>query len=124
MTQLQTGENVTTGKGKHATTTFTATTTFQQGDEVVVRALVTDASGAALAGAVVDIEITGPEARLLTSDPSDAQGVAEARWNTQRPNKKGQGGTSPGTYTATVSDVTASGYTFDGTRTSTTFTVQ
>jgi hypothetical protein len=45
-------------------------------------------------------------------------------WQTQSPNKKGQGGTTPGQYTASTTDVTASGYHWDTVTTNTTFTIQ
>jgi hypothetical protein len=72
----------------------------------------------------VDIQITGPETVRLTTSPTDAAGIAEATWQTMKPNKKGVGGTTPGTYTAATTNVTAAGYTWDGVMTSTTFTVQ
>jgi hypothetical protein len=40
--------------------------------------------------------------------------MAEANWNTQAPNKKGQGGTATGDYTATVVGVAASNYSWNG----------
>jgi hypothetical protein len=60
----------------------------------------------------------------LTSGPSDANGVAEATWQTQKPNKKGQGGTTLGAYTTTTTNVTASGYHWDSVTTPTSFTIQ
>ncbi len=60
----------------------------------------------------------------LTTGPSDTNGIAEANWNTQAPNKKGVGGTTPGSYTATTTNVMAGGYTWDGVMTNTTFTIQ
>jgi hypothetical protein len=51
--------------------------------------------------------------KLLT-DPSDASGWAEATWQTQKPNKKGQGGTPAGAYQAVTNNVTVSGYVWDG----------
>jgi hypothetical protein len=41
-----------------------------------------------------------------------------------KPNKKGVGGTTLGTYTATTTNVTATGYTWDGVMTNSTFTIQ
>jgi hypothetical protein len=52
-------------------------------------------------------------ATLLT-DPSDASGWTEATWQTQKPNKKGQGGTPAGVYEAVTNNVTVSGYVWDG----------
>jgi hypothetical protein len=94
------------------------------GDAVVIRARVIDATANPIANATVEITIGGPETVTLNSNPSDADGWAEATWGTQKPNKKGQGGTTPGLYTATITNVTASGYHWDSVTTSTTFTIQ
>ncbi len=121
VTTIETG--IYSGKGKNQT--FTPTTTFSAGDAVVIRAHVADKdTGLPVANATVEITITGPETTTLLSGPSDASGVAEATWNTQAPNKRGQGGTTPGTYNAAVTNVTAGGYTWDGGQTSTTFIIQ
>jgi PKD repeat protein len=99
---------------------------FIQGDEVVIRAQVYDSTNRVyVSNAVVVIgitEITGPEATTLTSGPSDSDGIAEARWKTSAPRGKNSG-TTPGSYTATVNNVTVSGYTWDGIRTTAAFTV-
>jgi len=122
---LETGLYETTGKGKNQVTTFVLTNIFTAGDGVVVRATVlNEATQLPVPNATADISISGPEAVSLTTGPSDANGVAEATWNTQAPNKKGVGGTTPGSYTATTTNVTAGGYTWDGVMTSTTFTIQ
>ena len=83
-----------------------------------------DITGLPISNATVEIQIGGPETASLNSNPSDADGWAEASWGTQSPNKKGQGGTPPGTYTASTTNVTATGYHWDGVTTSTTFTIQ
>ena len=111
-----------TGKGKSKI--FTPQTIFNAGDAVVIRALVLDESSQTISNATVEIVIGGPETVTLNSGPSDAQGWAEVQWNTQSPNRKGQGGTATGTYTATTTNVTASGYNWDSVTTSTTFTIQ
>jgi hypothetical protein len=121
---LATGHYVTTGKGKDKVTTFEEAATFTQGDGVVIRAYVTDGSGNPISNATVEITIGGPETTSLNSNPSDANGLAEATWNTQAPNRKGQGGTTTGSYQATVTNVTATGYHWDGVTTNTTFTIQ
>jgi hypothetical protein len=90
----------------------------------VIRAHVIDASGNPISNATVEITIGGPETVTLNSNPSDAQGWAEATWQTQKPNKKGQGGTTLGAYTATTTNVTASGYHWDSVTTPTSFTIQ
>ncbi|HEY5668827.1 MAG TPA: hypothetical protein VIS10_02440, partial [Anaerolineales bacterium] len=77
-----------------------------------------------VANATVNLQISGPENVSLTSQPSDTNGMVEVSWQTVAPNKRGQGGTTTGTYTVTVTNVTATGYTWDGVTTSTTFTIQ
>jgi hypothetical protein len=128
VSEMETGKWVTTGKGKKQTTDFVIVAppdVFNAGDAVVIRAYVVDsATGLPLGNATVDISITGPETRNLTTGPSDTNGRAEATWNTQKPNKKGQGGTTLGEYTATTINVTATGYAWDGSATSTTFNIQ
>ncbi len=99
------------------------TSTFIQGDGVVIQATVKDKGGAPISDATVTITISGPESVELATGPSDANGVAEATWTTQSPNKKGQGGTAIGGYTATTTGVTASGFVWDQVSTSTTFTI-
>jgi hypothetical protein len=122
---LETGRYETTGKGKNKVTTFVLTDTFTAGDGVVIRAHVVDGStGLPVANATVNITITGPETTTLTTGPSANDGIAEATWQTQNPNKKGQGGTTPGLYTATTTNVTADGYSWDGVGTSTSFDIQ
>ena len=90
----------------------------------MIRATVLDDTGTAVPNATVVIDITGPETHTgLTTGPSDANGIAELTWQTQAPNKRGQGGTATGSYTATTSGVTATGYTWDGVATSVGFSV-
>jgi hypothetical protein len=125
VSMIETGRYVTTGKGKNAVTTFELNDIFNAGDDVVIRAYVVDIStGLAVTNATVDLEISGPETLPLTAGPTDATGLAEASWQTAAPNKKGQGGTTPGAYTVAVTNVTAAGYTWDGVATSATFTIQ
>ena len=119
---LSTGKWVKEGKGKNATTTFVVTSTFVRGDGIVIRGTVTS-GGAPVSGATVTLSISGPESATLTSGSSDANGVAEATWNTSAPNKKGNGGTATGDYTATVTEITAGGFTWDQVLTTTTFTL-
>ena len=120
VTIMETG--VLTGKGKNQA--FTPRETFIAGDAVIIRAQVLDEAGNPVSNATVEITIGGPETTTLNSGPSDADGWAEATWNTQAPNRKGQGGTSPGLYTASTTNVTASGYNWDSLTTSATFTIQ
>jgi hypothetical protein len=110
------------GKGKNQT--FNITDTFAAGDSVVIRARVLDSADLPVSNATVEITIGGPETTTLNTGPSDVEGWAEVTWKTQAPNRKGQGGTTPGDYTATTTNVTASGYNWDKITTSTTFNVQ
>lgn len=119
VTSLVTGIYSRSGR----TRIFQAQTVFSQGDEVVIRAKVFDStSDANVSNAVVVIDITGPEATTLTSGPSDINGFTEVRWKTSAPRRKNSG-TTPGIYTATVNNVTASGYDWDRIPTTTPFTV-
>jgi hypothetical protein len=122
---LSTGRYETTGKGKTQVTTFVVTTSFSVGQAVTVRATVRDkTTGLPVPNATVNIGITGPQTVSLTTGPSNANGVAEASWQTQSPNRKGQGGSTPGSYTATTGNVTAAGYSWDGDMTTTGFILQ
>lgn len=119
--QVETG--LYSGKGKHQT--FTLTSLFNAGETVTIRAYVIDTStGLPVANATVDIAISGPENINVTSGPSDNAGMAEASWTTSSPDKKGQGGTTPGNYFVTVVNVNAAGYTWDGATISVGFTLQ
>jgi hypothetical protein len=120
---LVTGKWVKQGKGKNATTEFVPTSSFIRGDAVVIRATVRDEDGTPVPDATVTLAISGPESTSLTTGPSNANGVAEATWNTQSPNKRGQGGTATGNYTARTTGVTASGFVWDGIPTSAAFTL-
>ena len=115
-------KGIYTGKGKAKT--FETKEIFTAGDSIVIRTLVLDETGQPVSNATVEITIGGPETTTLNSGPSDANGWAEAAWQTQKPNRKGQGGTAPGAYTATTTNVTASGYNWDSVTASTTFTIK
>jgi hypothetical protein len=118
---LQTGYY--SGKGNNQT--FVLANSFAAGTTVVIRAYVVDAiTGVPVANATVDLAITGPESLTLTAGPGDGNGLAEATWQTKSPNKRGQGGTTPGVYTVTVTNVVADGYTWDEVMTGATFTIQ
>ena len=110
-----------TGKGKNQD--FTPTTAFTQGDTVVLQIVVLDNSGNPVEGATVLLDISGAEALSLTSSVSGPDGIVEASWRTSAPNRKGQGGTAPGAYTATTSNVDAAGYTWNGLATSSGFNI-
>ncbi|MHC4257698.1 MAG: fibronectin type III domain-containing protein [Planctomycetota bacterium] len=122
---IQTGKTERIGKGKNATIEFVLTDSFAAGDLITVQAYVADVStGLGIGNATVSIEITGPETTTLTAGPSDNDGLAQATWQTQSPNKKGQGGTSTGNYTATITGIDAAGYTWDAQALSAAFTIQ
>ncbi len=122
---LSTGLYEKSGKGKNATTVFVPTTTFTVGNTVTVRAVVLNAAnGLPVPNATVNIAISGPAAANLVTGQSNTSGVAEATWQTQAPNKKGQGGTPTGSYTATVTNVTAAGYSWNGAGNPVNFTLQ
>ncbi len=126
---LVTGKYGTFGSGKDKYTQFIPLdppVVFYQGDEVIIQATVKDFSEVPvvpMSGAIVEITISGPEAATIPSGPSNNNGIAEAKWKTSAPKGK-RGGTTPGTYTATVTGVTAVGYTWDGNMPSTSFEVQ
>ena len=77
-----------------------------------------------MANATAEFAIDGPQVLSLTTGPSDADGYAEATWKTSTPNKRGVGGTPPGSYTATLANLALAGYTWDGQGLSTGFTLQ
>jgi len=121
---MRTGRWVTSGKGKNQTTEFVVTETFDAGDEVVIQAHVVDEGGVPLGDATVEIIINDAGGTPLLTDASDASGWAEASWQTQKPNKKGQGGTPAGNYQAVTNNVTVSGYVWDGVMTIAPVTIQ
>lgn len=125
VSELLSGVYQKSGKGKTATTVFTATTSFIQGDAVILRATIVDGqTGLPIPNATADLRIAGLASATLTTGPSDGSGIAEASWQTQAPNRKGTGGTPTGSYTATITNVTAAGYTWDGIMTAASFTIQ
>lgn len=122
---LSTGLYQVSGKGKTQTSTFVQRATFTAGDNIVVRALILDeTTGLPIPNATVSLAIGGPESATLTTGPSDANGIAETTWQTKAPGRRGTGGTTPGTYTATTTGVSAAGYAWDGVMSTTSFTIQ
>ena len=112
---MATGIYLTSGKGKNRTVIFTETSEFAPGDDVIIRVQVSDRdTGLPVQNAVVEISVSGPETFVVSSAPSSADGLAEAAWTTQPPNKRGQGGTATGSYTAILDGVTAEGYSWSG----------
>lgn len=101
---------------------FVAAATFNLGDTVIIRTRVVEPSGP-VAGATVDLALSGPQSLALTTAATNADGWGEAAFPTAKP-KGGNPGTPTGTYTATVTGVTASGHQWDGVAQSTSFLLQ
>ncbi|NOQ87446.1 MAG: PKD domain-containing protein, partial [Gammaproteobacteria bacterium] len=120
---IEVGYYQTTGKGKNKVTVFvpaSSTVFIPVGENVIIRSTVTDSNGP-VSGATVSSSITGLEITSITSTPSDATGIAESNWQTDTPNRKGNGGTIPGLYTVTTTNVSGN---WDSTETSVTFTLE
>jgi hypothetical protein len=77
-----------------------------------------------VANAIVTVSITGATRVDLITGPSNTSGIAEAKWQTTKPLKKGISGTPKGGYTAITTNVTATGYIWDGVRTNAAFSIQ
>ena len=118
------GKYVTTGSKRNKVTTFTSSTVFSQGDQVVFRLAVKDNNSLPISGATVQLSIAGSGSPVtLTSAASNAAGVVETVWATSAPNKRGVGGTPDDSYSATVTGVTAAGYTWNRAANPTTFLI-
>jgi hypothetical protein len=111
---MTTGTWVRDGKGKNATETFVVTSEFAAGDRVVIQGAVSS-NEARLPGAAVEVTINqgGAAITTLSSGSTDSQGRFEVSWQTQRPNRKGNGGTPTGSYTAHISGIFLNGYQWD-----------
>lgn len=123
VTNITTGYYQQSGKGKTQTTSYIASSTITVGDEVIIRSVVHDANGEPVAGAIVTSNIThisSLESISLISAASDNDGIAESRWKTSTPNRKGSGGTATGSYSITTTDVTGS---WDGVTTNGSFSL-
>ncbi|GBC61168.1 hypothetical protein DENIS_2128 [Desulfonema ishimotonii] len=115
VTSMETGIYIGRGRAR----TYTPQTTFNAGNSVVIRATVIDSiTGLPIAGATVDLLITGPETLTLVTGLSDASGMAEAIWQTRTQL------TAPGEYTVQPTNVTIAGYHWDGVQTSAVFTIE
>jgi len=109
------GKYVTTGTKRNRVTTFVSTQDFRQGEAAVFQVKVVDAiSGSPVANATAEISISGSQSAVVISSPSNLDGMAEAKWQTYAPNKRGVGGTPTGSYRATLTKVSASGYLWNG----------
>lgn len=122
-TMEEIGHWVIEGKGRNRYPVFQPTELFYAGDEIVMRLRIINSDGSGISGAVATVAVTGPESADVVSSPSDSAGLAEARWTTARPNKKGVGGTAPGAYTATVIGLSSSTYNWDGVESSLNFSI-
>lgn len=112
---LETGRYETTGKGKNKIQTLVPTDAFTAGDTVVILSYITDTSnGQPVIGATVEIALSDSKNTILVSEPSNSDGVAEAIWETSTPKGKKQGGTALGTYLATLINVTADSFIWNG----------
>jgi hypothetical protein len=121
---ISTGSVIRSGKGKHATEEYVASTTFDAGSAIIIRMLIEDQAGTPVADASVNLSVSGPVSTSLVSTVSGADGVAEAIWTTEAPNKKGRGGTPAGNYTITVNGLNSSTHDWDGSATFTVITLQ
>ena len=121
---IATGSWVTTGKGNTKTEEYLPATSFSAGETIIIRLHIEDEAGSAVAGAVAQLNVEGPETAALSASPSGSDGVAEAAWSTEAPRKNGRGGTTPGSYTITVSGLDSQSHEWDGVATGTTITVQ
>jgi hypothetical protein len=118
------GKYVNTGTKRNPVTSFAEVSSFIKGEKVVLRTRVVDGGGKVLANATVNFSISGPQAVTLVSNPSNTEGIAEATWQTSVPNRKGTGGTPSGNYSATVTNVTKTGYVWNGVQTGKPFQIQ
>jgi hypothetical protein len=114
VSEIITGKYQTTGTKRNTVTTFVPTVDFKQGETVVFRTKIVNANGVAVANATAEISISGPQSTLVVSGPSNNDGIAEAKWQTSAPNKRGTGGTPTGSYKGTPTKISASGYQWDG----------
>jgi hypothetical protein len=115
-------DSILTGyySGKGGNRTFNNANSFVQGDTIVFQVYVLDQNNNPVEGATVDMSITGPSSATVATGTSDASGMAEGSWKTTTR----KGGTPLGSYTATTTGVTATGFEWDGVTTATPFTLQ
>jgi len=121
--EMITGKYETAGTKRNRVTTFVPTGEFKQGEAVVFQIRIADANDSPVANATAEISISGLQSTLVVSGPSNIEGIAEAKWQTSAPNKRGAGGTPAGFYTGTLTKISRSGYLWDGALTAVTFNV-
>jgi len=113
------------GKNKNKVTTFVPTDNLNSGDTFVLMLNINEnTTGSPVSNASLDILIQGPETVQTSSTKSDMSGLVTFTWKTSAPNKKGLNGTTPGVYTATVTNVRSDDYVWDGGIVNITFSVQ
>jgi len=115
--------SLVTGKYVKKTTNLTQASLFTRGDSIVFRSTIRNAGGQPVPNATASIAVTGPQSMTILTGPSDANGIADGIWKTSAPSRKSTG-TPVGTYTGKVYGVTASGYVWDTTATTVTFTLK
>ncbi len=122
---ISAGKYVNTGTKRSPVYTFVDATSFKQGEKVILQIQVSDGNSAPAANATVNVSISigSSQVASLVSGPSNSSGIAEATWQTSAPNRKGTGGTAAGTYTATVTKVSKTGYEWNQVSTSTSFAI-
>jgi hypothetical protein len=82
-------------------------------------------TGLPVANGIAEISINNSENTILISEPTGTDGVAEATWRTSAPRgKRKKSGTIPGTYEATVTNLVADDYMWEGDMSVTTFVIQ
>ena len=113
------------GKGKNAVEECIDTAdTYAPGNQINVLLNVHDSTGSPpVPNATVTLTVTGPEGSTLTSGSSNGNGEAEVSWNTQSPNRKGNGGTPEGSYQISVSGLSSSTHEWDGSSDTITVTI-
>lgn len=124
VSSITTGSVIRSGKGKNATEEFVAATSFDAGASIIIRMLIEDEAGSPATGASVDLSVTGPLGSNLVSAASGPDGVTEISWDTEAPNRKGNGGTPAGSYTITVTGLNSATHEWDGSAASIDFTLQ
>ena len=123
--ELQTGQYETTGKGKNKMEVFNSTDFFKAGDVVIIRIYIENSSDdLPVTGAIAQITIDDSDNTILISEPSGSDGVAEARWETSAPKGKKPGDTLLGTYHATLTNITADGFIWDGNEVGVSFIIE
>lgn len=94
--------NFEIGRGSGTAFIPSADGSFAKQEQIVFQVTLVDQNNQPLAGAVVQLDLSGANTATFTSSASDANGIAEVIWQT---GKK----TATGNYTATIGNVTPAG---------------